>query len=142
MTFRKLISVCAVVICTSVSLPAHADTGRWLKAESDHFVIYSSTSAKTASLYLNRLEQYRYILSRFHGLTAQDDADAPKTRVYFVDSFADLKQTAPHMRDYVGGYYKSCAEDQAAVAINRKASVNEVRQLTIPPQTAGTPSAK
>ncbi len=124
MIIRKLLSVCAAAIYLT-ALPVQADAGQWIRTESQHFVIYSDTGTKTASLYASRLEQYRYILSRFHGLTAQDDADAPKLKIYSVDSFTDLKHIWPGASDNVAGFYKTCADDQAAVAIYQNDSIQK-----------------
>lgn len=98
-------------------IEAYAADAHWVKAESEHFTVYSDTDAKTAAAYLTRLEQYRYILARFHGFSAEDDAEMPKVKIYFVSTFRDLKQTWPTANDDVRGYYKDCTEDQAAVAM-------------------------
>jgi tetratricopeptide (TPR) repeat protein len=105
-----------LAITTSVYAPVAQSAG-WIKAESDHFVVYSNTPEKVASTYLTRLEQYRYILTRFHGQTAEDDAQIPKLPLYFLDNFRDLQQTWPDVNQNVAGYFKACIEGQAAFSL-------------------------
>ena len=97
--------VLAAVLGTGMASPASANT--WVKAESAHFTVYSDLSAKAASAYLVKLEQYRYILGGFYGITKDDDATSAKLPVYFVDTFGDLRQTWPTASQDVAGYYLS-----------------------------------
>jgi hypothetical protein len=124
---RNFGALCAILIGLAAAGGAGAQDGRWTRAESEHFVVYSDTSPKMTSAYLYRLEQYRYILSRFHGYTAEDDAETPKISIYFVSTFGDLKQTWPEAGPYVGGYYKDCIEGQAAVAIYQDDTLRSTR---------------
>lgn len=101
----------------------------WVKAESAHFTVFSDIDAKTAAAYLVRLEQYRYILSGFYNIPKEDEAATPKLRFYFVDNFNDLRQTWPTAPENVAGYYKGCAEGEAAVGMYEDDSVHQTHDV-------------
>ncbi len=105
-----------------LACPATAST--WVKAESAHFTVFSDADAKTAQAYLIKLEQYRYILGGFYGVTREDDAATPKLRAYFVDTFRDLRQTWPKAPEGVAGYFKSCDEGEAMVGLYERDSIH------------------
>lgn len=112
--FAALIAGLALV-AAGLAAPASA-TPRWVKAESDHFIVFSDAAPKVASGYLLKLEQYRYLLASFYGLKEDDISDLPKLRLYFVNDQLDMKQAWPTIPLDVLGWYKTCFAGQAAVA--------------------------
>ncbi len=128
MTSPTLKSLLAATLLVFISAAGQAVAGtNWVKAESEHFVVYSNASAKLASTYAVRLEQYRYILSGFYGLTPATETPAPKLSVYFVESLRDLKQTLPAALPGVLGYYKDCAQGAGALGINEDDAVRTTK---------------
>ncbi len=119
--------IVAATLGVMVASPAFATN--WVVAESAHFKVYSDASAKTAQAYATRLEQYRYILSGFYRISKEDDETTPKLRVYFVNSFSDLRQTWPKAADEVAGYYKSCTEGEAAVGISQQDVIRQTHDV-------------
>lgn len=127
MMFRK---IGCMLLAAAFGLTAQAASAtNWVKAESAHFTVFSDSSAKTAEAYVARLEQYRYILSGFYRISKEDDETTPKLRVYFVNSLADLRQTWPNAADEVAGYYKSCAEGEAAVGISQQDVIRQTHDV-------------
>ncbi len=126
MGFRKIIGMAMTAVLITAT-PVSASN--WVKAESAHFTVFSDLNAKTAEAYLTKLEQYRYILSGFYGITKEDDATTPKLRVYFVDTLADLRQTSPGIDENIAGYFKSCAEGQGAVALYKDDVIRETKDV-------------
>ncbi|MBW8881029.1 MAG: DUF1570 domain-containing protein [Asticcacaulis sp.] len=101
-------------LAIAVATPAFAgDT--WVRAESDHFIVYSNAKAKAAEGYAKQLEQYRYVLGAMYDM-ADDTAPEPKLNVYFVDSVDNLKQAFPRMPSGVLGFVKPCAGGMNAYA--------------------------
>ncbi len=115
------------VLAATLGMAAPVNATTWVKAESAHFTVYSDVSAKTAAAYLVRLEQYRYILSGFYGISADDDAATAKLPVYFVDTFGDLRQTWPTASQDVAGYYKGCAEGELAVGLYEDGAIRQTQ---------------
>ena len=107
----------AMAVLGLPSWAAADPANKWIQAESPHFVVYSDNGAKVTRDHLLKLEQYRYILSRFHGFTEEDDAALPKLTVYFVANHKDLEQTWPKANPDIAGYFKNCTEGQAALGI-------------------------
>ena len=117
----------AAVLGTATASPA--DANNWVRVDSAHFTVFSDLSAKNAEAYLMKLEAYRYILGGFHGVTKADDAATPKLRFYFVDTLGDLRQTFPRAGDDVAGFYKGCAEGEAAVGLYEKGLIQETHNV-------------
>ena len=109
-----------VMALAVMSLPTWACAGanKWIKAESPHFIVYSDNGATLTQTYLVKLEQYRFLLSAFHGLDEDDDAALPKLPIYFVAGRDDLEQSWPSADANVAGYFNNCAEGQVALGIN------------------------
>lgn len=122
MAVRKTVLMLAAAWTAMVAAPATART--WVKAESAHFTVFSDVDARAAEAYLIKLEQYRYILGGFYGITKEDDDSTPKLRAYFVDTFSDLRQTWPKAAEGVAGYFKSCTEGEAMVGLNERDTVH------------------
>ncbi|ESQ88238.1 hypothetical protein ABAC460_16390 [Asticcacaulis sp. AC460] len=91
-----------------------ADT--WVRAESDHFVVYSNARGTAAEGYLKRLEQYRYVLGAMYNM-ADDTAPEQKLNVYFVNDFGDLRRAWPTIKPEVLGFVTPCADGMNAYAL-------------------------
>ncbi len=91
----------------------------WIKAESEHFIIYSDNPEKETTAYLTRLEQYNYLLGVFYGLSADDESVTPKQPLYFVQTAVEMRRTKPGLTNQAGGYFNTgCPEGQIGVAVN------------------------
>ena len=107
-----------LMLAAALMVPAAPVCARnWVKASSAHFTVFSDADAKTAQAYLLELEQYRYILDGFYGVTPQDDAATQKMNVYFVDGFQDLDQVWHDRPARAEGYVRSCTEGQAMIGL-------------------------
>eukprot|EP01042_Synura_sphagnicola_P012092 gene12092-15398_t len=111
---HRAMAVAVTLAVGGVASAVHAETAKWLRAESPHFVLYSDVSEKITRAYLTRLEQYRYLLTRFYGQTAADAAETPRLNIYFLGSHSDLRQTWPNAKEGVHGYFKNCVQGEAA----------------------------
>jgi len=97
-----------LALCAATSLfatgafSAPDASGRWVKAESAHFIVYSDNPKDVTSAYLLRLERYRYVLTALYGVNPEDDA-FPKLRVYSLKEFTDMKEVWPEASIFVAG---------------------------------------
>lgn len=83
-----------------VSSPARA---QWLKAETDHFIIYGETSERTIRTYAEKLERFDALLRAHYPISL--DHDIPKLDIYLAEGDRGMEQASPGISDSVGGFY-------------------------------------
>ncbi|KAF0186254.1 MAG: hypothetical protein FD163_922 [Hyphomonadaceae bacterium] len=94
--------------------PAFADN--WIKAETDHFIVYSNNRANLTEEYSKNLEQFRYVLSAFHMNAAQRAIPVPKFEIYLVSRQRDLKEVWPEASE-VSGFVTQCTNGLFAYSL-------------------------
>ncbi|MBI1686530.1 tetratricopeptide repeat protein [Caulobacter hibisci] len=96
--------------------PAVADpTGRWMRAESTHFVVYSDRSEALVRRYVAMLEDFDGVLRLLHDKT---DAETPrKLPFYLVSSTQQMRRVIPGASEGLRGIYSTALEDIFVVAI-------------------------
>ncbi|HVZ29679.1 MAG TPA: DUF1570 domain-containing protein [Asticcacaulis sp.] len=117
--------LCGLGLMASTAAPA----APWIKAQSDHFTVYSNVDAKTTSAYLTKLEQYRFVLERFYDLPPAFDEHSPRFNVYFLDGRMDLSQVKPGLPQGVAGFYTGCAFGDADFAVYRYDDIRETKTV-------------
>lgn len=109
----RIVAVTLALACAAA--PAWAQNGRWLRAESANFIVYSDRNPEDLRDATRALEDFDTTLRRF------TNTDAPpaenKLRVYLVRDTAALRVVWPGMRREVGGFYRAGAEEIAAFLI-------------------------
>jgi tetratricopeptide (TPR) repeat protein len=85
-----------------------AARAEWLKAESDHFVVYGR-SEKAVRTYATQLEDFDSLLRRLHG-RPKDEAVTRKLPVYLLADKAELLRVAPGQQKAAGLYFAAPAE--------------------------------
>ncbi|ADG11638.1 conserved hypothetical protein [Caulobacter segnis ATCC 21756] len=94
---------------------ATEQTGLWRRAESEHFVVYSSQSENLIRRYVAMLEDFDSLLRLLHGKV---DAETPrKLPVYLVSSTPEMRRVLPDAVDGLRGVYLTPLEDIFVVAI-------------------------
>ncbi len=126
----KILALTAA-LAASASMAAAADP--WIRAESEHFVVYSNSDAKITSDFVLSLEQYRYVLSSFYGVAGTDEA-LPRFSLYFVNDMLNLKQVWPGVTPEVLGFYTGCAEGQAAVSLYLDDKIHVAKKVEDQPE--------
>jgi len=94
------------------SLPIGATTAfgpglaraEWLKAETEHFVIYGDTSDGEIREYARKVERFHAMMERFMP-PRNADIVAPKLPIYITEGLPQMRQIAPSMPDTVAGLY-------------------------------------
>lgn len=120
LSFRHLIASIAAVVVTvfALALPdvAHA---RWLRAESQRFIVYSDGDEQTLRDNVQDLENFDRLLRGIHGL----DPNAPtprKLEIYLIRSDREMELLRPGWGEIVAGYYSAGSEDIFAVGIRER----------------------
>jgi tetratricopeptide (TPR) repeat protein len=84
---------------------AHAE---WLKAESDHFLVYGRNE-RAVREYATQLEDFDGLLRRLHG-RPKDEAVPRKLPVYLVSDVAELQRVQPKQERAAGIYFPAPGE--------------------------------
>lgn len=92
----------AAALCFLAAAPAQA---RWLRAESDNFIVYAEGGDNRLRQQVQVLEDYASLLRRLTGTAAA--ASPSKLRVYLVRGTRELRQVAPRVGNNVGGFYSA-----------------------------------
>ena len=99
------------------SLGLTSAEARWLKAESERFIVYSEGGADQLTGFTQKLETFDRLLRWRMGL---DAAEPPlrKLTIYLVDGTAGINAVAPgYGSSGVAGFYRADRDDIFAVAI-------------------------
>lgn len=96
----------------AVGSPAKAE---WLRAESDHFVVYGR-SENAVREYATQLEDFDSLLRRLHG-RPKDEVTPRKLPVYLVSGLGQLKRVLPSAKEGMAGVYLSSVPEVFVVAI-------------------------
>lgn len=98
--------------CLGVASNAWAGP-KWVKAESDHFIVYSSVNAKATEAYVRNLEKYRYVIGAFYRRSGQNAEPEAKLNLYFLNDRNGFKQVWPKVPSGVGGFVRICSNGMA-----------------------------
>ncbi|PXA92173.1 hypothetical protein DMC25_05210 [Caulobacter sp. D4A] len=89
--------------------------GRWLRAESEHFIVYSDRSETLLREYVTMLEDFDSVLRILHNRT---QASTPrKLPVYLVANSRQLRRAHPEASDTLRGVYLRSLDDIFFLAI-------------------------
>ena len=89
--------------------------GRWIRAESDHFVVYSDRGETQLRQYVAMLEDFDGVLRILHN---RMQAETPrKLPVYLVANTRQLRRAYPKASDDLRGVYIPALDDVFALAI-------------------------
>lgn len=103
----------AAALWLVLAAPAQA---RWLKVETDKFVVYGQGSEKSVRDYATRLNTFDMVL-RLHNPATLKRKPATKVQVVMVRSPSDLKRIRPNLPKYVYGFYNAMNEGVFAFAV-------------------------
>lgn len=110
---RLALLILALALALSAA-PAAAQT--WLRAESEHFIVYSDGQERTLRDFVTKLERFDQILRLRFGVPA-DRPTLRKLPIYLVARHDGLEAVAPGIGRGVAGFYSTNEEDIFAVAI-------------------------
>lgn len=79
---------------------AHAE---WLKAETDHFIVYGDTSEANLRRYASKVERFDALLRTYYPI--QTDHEIPKLEIYMAEGGRDMNRVSPGISSGVAGFY-------------------------------------
>lgn len=103
--------LCSVLAALMMATPAMAE---WLRAETDHFVIYGDTSERAITNYARKLETFDALLRAYYPFPI--DHEVPKLDIYMADGRRDMQRAAPGIGAAVLGFYSPSSPRILAVA--------------------------
>ena len=74
-----------------------------MRGESEHFVVYADTNARTLQRYVQKIERFDGLLRRYYPITV--DYKIPKLEIYLADGLRDMRQAWPGVSRSIGGFY-------------------------------------
>jgi hypothetical protein len=109
----------SLAILASLAFAGQAEArGRWLRAESANFIVYSDSSERSVRAAAESLERFDALLRQILHARA-DSAAGNKLEVYLLRSNGALEEIAPGIGPYVAGFYSASPEQVAAFALSR-----------------------
>ncbi|KQY84797.1 DUF1570 domain-containing protein [Brevundimonas sp. Root1423] len=100
--------------------PAHAQ--QWLRAETDHFVIYGDTSERALRAYADKVERFDAFLRTYYPIRV--DHEIPKLDIYLAEGRRGMLQAEPDISASVGGFYAPNSSRIHAV-VNTESSMGD-----------------
>lgn len=98
-TFRT-IALAFALLATFAPAPAWA---QWLRAETDHFIIYGGGNERALRAYAEKVERFDFFLRTYYPIPV--DHEIPKLEIYLADGRRDMLQAEPGISASVGGFY-------------------------------------
>ena len=102
----------ALALSLALSGPAQA---KWLRAESQKFVIYSDGDERSLREYVSILEDFDIVLRHYHGVS-QKVAPLRKLEIYLVRDQEELRRSTFADSENLAGFYEAGEDDIFAVA--------------------------
>lgn len=90
----------ASALSSFVASPALAE---WLRAETDHFIVYGDTSEGSLRRYAQKVERFDALLRTYYPI--QTDHEIPKLEIFMAEGRRDMNRMSPGISEGVAGYY-------------------------------------
>ena len=87
--------------------PGVSDLADWLRAETDHFIIYGAGSERSLRAYAERVERFDFLLRTYYPIRV--DHEIPKLEIYLADGARDMRRILPGGSDSIAGFYSADA---------------------------------
>ena len=94
-----------------LAAPAHAD---WWEARTDHFIIYSKSSAADAKDFAESLERFDQSLRSLQLIKPDTRlSDSRRVKIYRAGTYVDISSLAGDSESGIGGFYSPRLEPGA-----------------------------
>lgn len=117
----------AALAALAFATPAQAD---WLKAESEHFVVYADDSEKDVARFTEILERYHAAMEQLTGRESEAPSPSNRVTIYAVGSRRDVRDLAGGSK-FLGGFYIPRAGASAAFVSDVRPSHGELERPMI-----------
>lgn len=107
---RRLSAHLALVLAVALGLvallgvagPARAE---WLRAETEHFIVYGDTSEGSLRRYAQKVERFDALLRAYYPI--ETEYETPKLEIFLANGRRDMNRIWPGISGSIGGYYSS-----------------------------------
>ena len=99
---RSVMLTAALILTFGSAQPARA---AWMRASSDHFVIYSDDSERGITQFAERLERYHVALTILTASKVATPSPSNRVTVFVVSDIAAVRKLFGEGNRYVGGFY-------------------------------------
>ena len=127
MNFRIAPLAALTAFVFAFATPAQAD---WLKAESEHFVVYADDSEKDVARFAEILERYHAAMEKLTGRESDPPSPSNRVTIYAVGSQRDVRDLAGGSK-FLGGYYIPRAGASAAFVPDARPSSGQLERPMI-----------
>ena len=103
-----------VCTCLLIGLAPSARAETWLRAESQHFVVYSSIGESDTREHIEQLEAFKYLAELILGTNPKDTVANTKFTIYLLAQPDHIKTVMPAANRFVAGVYFHCVENSQA----------------------------
>ncbi len=90
------------VMALAIFAPAPA-WAQWLRAETDHFIIYGAGSERSLRAYAERVERFDFLLRTYYPIRV--DHEIPKLEIFLAEGRRDMLLAEPGISASIGGFY-------------------------------------
>lgn len=111
------------VMALAIFAPAPA-WAQWLRAETDHFIIYGAGSERSLRAYAEKVERFDFFLRTYYPI--QVDHEIPKLEIYLAHGRRDMLLAEPGIGASVAGFYSPNSGRIHAVVDTRSAMGDHV----------------
>lgn len=103
MRFRLKRGAALAVASALGSFAASPALAEWLRAETDHFIVYGDTSEGSLRRYAQKVERFDALLRTYYPIPT--DHEIPKLEIFMADGRRDMNRMSPGISEGVAGYY-------------------------------------
>lgn len=121
---------------TEVVISGQQNASDWVRAESQHFIVFSDAKQQDVSQLLDKLERFDYLLRLYTKVDATT-VGAQKITLYYMAKVRDLNQIDKNQPAYAIGLYNSCALGVQGFGAHMYYRVNPDRALEKQPENEG-----
>lgn len=119
---KKLRWTAALAASSLLALSAaSAQATAWIRADSDHFTLYSTLNERATRSYVHKLEEFRTLSNLLLG--AADGSPQARFVIYLINQ-DDMIKVRPSFSNHVGGVYFNCGEGTLAYAGESHANID------------------
>ena len=98
----RALALGAAVLIACAAGPVRAD---WLRAETDHFIVYGDASEGDIRAFVQRVERFDGLLRAYYPIEV--DHHIPKLEIFLARGRRDMERVYPGIGGGVGGFYDS-----------------------------------
>jgi hypothetical protein len=103
MRFR-LTRLAALTVASALgAFAASPALAEWLRAETDHFIVYGDTSEGSLRRYAQKVERFDALLRTYYPIPT--DHEIPKLEIFMAEGRRDMNRMSPGISEGIAGYY-------------------------------------